>query len=549
MLKRPKQRVALSLDTQTTVPSGVPTFVAFGEPDDHLRLSALIAHELGERTGKRDEVAACLTPKATWADRRNTLKRLIGRVQPKTPRGIVAVIVDLDALLPDDDDDAANRWDDWDFRAQRRQLFELLIDAIGENGWMAIRPRPRIAVNQKFPEDMIKLAKSAYNGVLRNKYNGEPLGKVAQRIGSAYVPLLDWLLGQKRGPSFEDLEDILEVGRVSGLQRHLVMQICDMLPPLALEAAIVISAVRGPQQLNGSLGPFSLLATNEASAETRAIEESAWRLGAWRTPARSQVDLLHQCGFLQSAPWVGPDYVYMPNVIRRHLQGLGWLATPERQEERHGWLANGESRMNAGGIGSELEMHFHAVRGHDLERAKATSRYYGADLRELAFHRSRRAAEKRRPEEAGALYREAADIYKLIIDDFDSDDAYAHEYLGYNLARAVELDVGMGKPMGEEIRARILDAYRFAAEKEPNNPLFEGRWLGFRAQCGEDVRDVFEAKLEGYRKNVSDVAAGYFAEAVLHGWSRNSNRRALAEELRQKWAPHVTRLREPLHEE
>jgi hypothetical protein len=521
---------------EAPIAGSLPQFIAFGEPDDHLRLSVLIADALGRVSGKlHEEAEFCMRPKSTWAERKSALEQVMVKARPGQAQRFVAVIVDLDALLPERRE-PQNRWDDWDFAAQRRQLFDLLCDAIERRTFCAIRPRPRTDVNDRLPEKFVKEATTSYRRKVERRYDGRPVFKLARRMGSEYLPMLDWLLNEKRWLAVEDAEAIVEAGRAVALQRHLLISTTEILPSKTLDAAIAISALRGPQRFNGFLGPFELV------SDRRIAEEKL---------CRADVELLRKCGFLQPAAWVGSDYVYMPNVIRRHLQGLGFIGAPKEQRARHSWLSNpaidGESQLPL-----HLEMHFHAVRGGDLKRAKETSRYYGADLRELAYQRSMLAAEESKHTErlgaAATLFREAADIYEQIINDFDSDDAYAHEYLGYNLARAAELEQRTGNPRGGDVNARILKAYEFAVKKEANNPLFDGRWLGFRAEMGADVRVEFESKIDAYLKNVSDSAAGYFAEAVFHGLDRAGNKQ-VRNDFRKKWAPHVPRLRETINDE
>jgi len=116
------------------------------------------------------------------------------------------------------------------------------------------------------------------------------------------------------------------------------------------------------------------------------------------------------------------------------------------------------------------------------------------------------------------------------------------------LARAAEIESRIGNPHRDDLRTKIREAYEVAVRKEPNNPLFDGRWLGFRAEMGEDIRIEFESKIDAYIKNVSESAAGYFAEAVFHGLDR-AGKRPLRDELKTKWASHVPRLRETLGHE
>jgi len=402
------------------VATSLPQFVAFGEPDDHLRLSVLIADKLGRESGTlNDEAKSCMRQKSTWAERKSALEQVMLRARPKQAQRFVAAIVDLDALVPEREE-PQSRWDDWDFTAQRRQLFDLLCHAIERKEWLAIRPRPRSDVNQRLPHEFVTIAATSYRKEVNRRYDGGRVAKLAKKMGSEYLPMFDWLLNEKKWLHIDDAEGIFDEGKAPALQRHLLISICELLPTTALEAAIAISALRGPQVVNGFLGPFELVSDRQALAEAKL--------------SRADIESLRRCGFLQPAAWVDSAHVYMPNVIRRHLQGFGFVGAPSEQRARHSWLSNPIAFKNESQLPADLEMHFHAIRGGELKRAKETSHYYGADLRELAYQRSMLGAEAcktaRRLSEAASLFRQAAEIYQYSINDFDSDDAYAHEYLG-----------------------------------------------------------------------------------------------------------------------
>ena len=121
------------------------------------------------------------------------------------------------------------------------------------------------------------------------------------------------------------------------------------------------------------------------------------------------------------------------------------------------------------------------------------------------------------------LFSEAAAVYQMIVDEFDPEDDYAWEYLGYNLARAIDIRIKKGgAPTTPAERERILKAYLTAAIKARTNPLYEGRLLGFRAELGEQVRAEFNERMRWYRdtSKLKHTAMGYFAKAVLDGLLR-----------------------------
>jgi tetratricopeptide (TPR) repeat protein len=206
----------------------------------------------------------------------------------------------------------------------------------------------------------------------------------------------------------------------------------------------------------------------------------------------------------------------MPRSVRAFLERHAMTGIPDEIGVAHRRLASPHLER---GVESRLEVHHHAVRVHpagsdDIERALATAYYYAADLREMAFRLS--AAERKHAEAAG--------IYERIV-GIDPTDAYAWEYLGLNLALAHKDD----GPLPDAVRARILEAYEnaIAYDRNGDNPLYHGRFLGFRARLGEDIAHEFDQKMHRYRR--SPAAVGYFAESVLNGVPAGPKRRALIE--------------------
>jgi len=110
---------------------------------------------------------------------------------------------------------------------------------------------------------------------------------------------------------------------------------------------------------------------------------------------------------------------------------------------------------------------------------------------------------------------QAAAVYRKIV-ELDPQDAYAWEYLGYNLLRA-----DPARYVDE-----ILKAYSNAVEHDPRNPLYHGRWLGFRGRLGQEITAEFQAGIELYAWRSIDR----FASEVLKGLRRGS-RDSLARQL------------------
>ena len=110
------------IGTQIPEMTGVPVLVAYGDPDDHLRWTVLLAHALGKSVPgvqAREAVETCLKrDKVSWSQRLDAFSYLLERtpsLERDRPR---ALLVDLDALDPGPLPPEA-LWDDRDFRRQR----------------------------------------------------------------------------------------------------------------------------------------------------------------------------------------------------------------------------------------------------------------------------------------------------------------------------------------------------------------------------------------------------------------------------------------------
>jgi hypothetical protein len=141
------------------------------------------------------------------------------------------------------------------------------------------------------------------------------------------------------------------------------------------------------------------------------------------------------------------------------------------------------------------------VGSRDVQRALETARFYGSDLRLLAVDLGKH--ERR--------HREAADLFRFITDRFDQHDAYAWEYLGYNLEAAHH-----GELPPERATKEIRSAYHRACDISRSNPLYRGRELAFRALCGERIaRDLIRYAKFFAGPSFSGDAVGYLAERPL----------------------------------
>lgn len=108
-----------------------PTWTAFGDPDDHLRLTVLIASHIGAQTSARearDATETCMAPAATWPVRLDALAYLLNQWAP-TNGAPYAALFDIDALDPGPLR-AETLWDDRSFLRQRRQFLDAILAAV-----------------------------------------------------------------------------------------------------------------------------------------------------------------------------------------------------------------------------------------------------------------------------------------------------------------------------------------------------------------------------------------------------------------------------------
>ena len=188
-------------------------------------------------------------------------------------------------------------------------------------------------------------------------------------IVPAARPLARWLrsrgaLGERRlARLVEDGEDLTSV---------VVGEACEALPAATLRVALRLALLRPPQKANGHIGPFAIADAGGAG-----------------TISRADVDKLRDAGFLQAT---GGRAAFMPAGLRRALSNRRRSLMSESEiASDHAWLSKSFS-SDPSDAASVIEVHHHAVEAGDLERARATARYYGADLRLLAFRLGRVAA-------------------------------------------------------------------------------------------------------------------------------------------------------------
>jgi hypothetical protein len=473
---------------------GPPTehVFAFGHTDDAPRLVACLADRILKLVPTGSEAASnaalCLAPRTPW---RKRLRALESALQDVTDRDEpVFTLWDADAL-------ASNEREGFDVeRASllRRDLYRVVRRSAEHGGWVLVRTAR--TTTTALDELDLALELGTLPGAAQRS-------EAAERFAPECQPLAVWLVEQ-RVVQVRDLNLIKET--VPDPDAHIAVLVYQELPAAVRDAAKVLSVLRAPQHLNGSFGPV-------------AFAPEGGSLSASSVPVTAR-EALKRCGFLQPTGVAG-DW-RMPRVVRDQLYQLARMTLPEFVEQRHR-IEAGAGLNHESSVDESVEAHHHAVSLGDIDLAKETARYYGSELAEVARRLSRDAQQPGRVNRK-ALFLEAAAVYRYIIEHFDATDAYAWEYLGYNLARAGESD------------EKVLDAYARAHRALPRNPLYHGRWLGYRARRGEDIEaELVDGIAEYAQEDPAREPVSYFTKAVFDGlrWARRAD---LIEKIQQRHA-------------
>ncbi|MBK9261167.1 MAG: hypothetical protein IPM54_15335 [Polyangiaceae bacterium] len=405
-----------------------------------------------------------------------------------------------------------------------------------------LRPNVADEVSAELPDGLVRasvnVAPIAEQGIERSFH----------KISSDVRPVLSWLVEQRKVLDVEDVEEILREGSAK-LETYTLMLAYELLKPSARTAGRRLSVLRGPQKLNGSVGGFVVFPVDPAenADESWQVADAADRLGALGVMS-SAIDALEACGFIQriQSSQNGAS-IHIPRRIRTFLRRLARIESPtvwssDNERLARNVLEQGETYFQRLPLAEQLEVHQYAIQSGDVEIAKKTAKYYGTDLREIAYRLSREGR-----------FAAAADVYRAIVEQFDENDAYAWEYFGFNLAREAERRLNQGgSGLTEDERRQIGGAYsRAVAEEKTDNPLYVGRLLGFRAQCGEYVNVEFEERMISYQNSRwKDTARGYFARMVFDGLSRGG-RHSERDDLYNLWRRELqgNRFFETAHDE
>jgi tetratricopeptide (TPR) repeat protein len=482
----PVARVRVGVETPEAS-GGVPVVRVHGEADDHLRIVTLLAHEF--RDSDPEAASACMRPKSDWSERLGHFRALVGTAHDR--RTPVACIVDLDALVPLSPDAADAAGDDHDFRRERGQLFNLLLETTLKGCWYVVRPSPRADVTEK-------LASAGLGVSVEEKPFPEETDRwqvrlrVAEsKLAPVVSPVLRWLM-DARGLDTRAAVRMLEAAGDEPTETVLE------------EAYDALSA-----GLRAQARRLSLLREPADEHERRVVEVFG----------RQTIDTFLAAGILQPSGSGGPGARFvMPGRVRKFFY---------RRAVRHEASLDGLHRLlgertTAAPTSVAVEVHHHAVQGGSLEDAIRTALYYGGDLRTLGRRLSK--AEK---------FDQAARVFRTILEQFEPNSAYAWEYFAFNLARA------SGRAVSPGDRETISNAYARAHDIEPNNLLYHGRLVGFRAEVGEPVGSEVNRALATYRQMFpTGTMLQRFATPVLWGL-RRGGRGSEADALKALWGADV----------
>ncbi len=477
--------------TLETAPSGVGLLFPFGDRDDPQRLAVLLAEQLARAlpgdAEVREKARVCLDPKSSWKERRLGLRDALAHAAEQHTGHFIA-LADIDALAPQGTED----WSADRTIAMRKDLYSVILDSIERGGWLVFRPCPA----RKVSPDLARLeVEETYPPDFPVATHPEEVNLYAPEIR----PIAGWLTQcGALGP--RDLSRI--VADVEDFDAHLVDLAYDALPASARDAGKLLSAVRPPQHLNGQFGSFDYV---EGQPTARSIPRAA-------------EEALRASHFFQ--PVTEPSTVRMPRLVRDLLRRFSQLGTAGRVRQLHERLA--AEPIDSKDTSAQLEIHHHAVLARNVERAKSTALFYGTELRDLATQLSFEGQRERNR----TKFARAAELFEYVVTNFDRTDAYAWEYLGYNLARASDA----------AYRQRILQAYENAHKLWPDNPLYHGRLLGFRGQMGDDIVAAFASWLDRYVNKFGDEqdAVSFFAEAALKGLRRGDENAQVTRIVTQK---------------
>lgn len=451
-------------------PGTVRTVRAYGEPDDPLRLVVVLADHLRSLLPDgADAAEECLNRRAAWRTRLGALRELFA--EAKRLDAPYAALVDPDALAPI----PRPGWEDRTAHRMREDIRKAILAAIDAGGWLVAQPNPTTVVSEEL--DQIDIEPEDLSSKMEPELAFFP---------PDVQPVARWLVSSHRLPR-ERLNDILEDTKDPG--QHILRIAYDALPEGARETGRRLHVTRAPNARNGSLGPFQWSAD-----PTHPLEVS-----------ERDVDVLEAANILSRDDEHHPSHRAMTRRVRELFAVHAAALEADIVRGLHQALAK-DASFEERTAEEQIEIHHHAARAGDLKRVRETALYFGFELRALATHLSRVQHD----------YEAAAALFKDLLDQYDRTDAYAWEYLGYNLALADKKAKSPGRRA-----TQILESYREAHTLDKKNPLYHGRYLGYRAELGHHVIEEVNFAMTKYaeRSDAGDFIS-WFVMPVLDGLYR-----------------------------
>ncbi|MEZ4239257.1 MAG: hypothetical protein R3F59_24505 [Myxococcota bacterium] len=488
----------------------------YGDSDDHVRAAADLARQ-AVSTPAEGDLASCLDPRTPWADRAEALRAGL----PALPGPVE--VRDPDALLSspalDAGDTDSPTWDDHLDQRPRRIFLDVLLDVVARcPSWTLVRTSRDPRLSEPLRDRQIR-ANIAEPGQSIND-----LQLSLNQVDPVCVPIARALVHDEV-LSVQAVRRMVDAGGpAAGLD--LVAVAVDTVLPRQRTLLRRLASLRDEQDVNGVVGPFSWApSTGDHAVEPADFDRLVRRGLVVRVGSRWRV----------------------PRQVREQVELQARALDADGTRALHGWLARWRPE-------SSPERHHHAVNAEDLDLAAATLPGYASHIKWLGYTWSRRAAVLTMPERQ-RLFLQAAEAYRTVV-RHDVEDAYAWEYLGYNLARAWEVvregdgagdgfgwgsgaGAGSGAGWGDGSgyggggwdagphAAEIERAFTTACNLDPDNPLYRGRWLAWTHR--PDLVPKFGQWLATFDQLSGESGIRWFADPVLRGLLRRRDRFALHE--------------------
>lgn len=418
--------------------------------DAHQRLAIQLARLAGD--GPEDsDVRRVLARKSTWTQRFAAVSSILARPSVRVR------VVDIDAAwVPPS---IQPSYDDANCLAERTEMFALLAKTAITQRWELVRPTPKAEVT----DALLELGHSSAVCDLE----AEPRVPTTIPVGLAGV--WDWLVASGR-VNHAALRGVLEEASAEDAPAYLLETFYDCAGP----------------RLRQALSEVSLLRERHPLARTpQESRTSVFHRVLSGGDTQRRLDELEKSGVLVRGG-NGARQVYLSRTIRDWvLRRLGLVDREELLAMRTNLAQQLAVHRQ---VDARLESHRLSVLAGDVETAVRTAAYFGTDLRLLARRISTEGGRKKDT----SRFRIAADIYRRIVSDFDSDDAYSWQYLGFNLQRSEPLQAhAEGRTSTDEIRL----AFETSCKKSRAgfNPLYSARRVGFEYLIGAaSFSDVLE---------------------------------------------------------